>query len=159
MGLLMSTPKLPSMPKKGAKPAAKPKAARKPRSKRSRRPRGKKGGARKRKSAYEEDGEGYEEDGEGYEEDGEGYEEEDYEEEDYEEDEYEEDMEPYASWSPSVNPGKYNALKIKTKGKAEKYESRHQPYEAAEFASAATPMNFTLLLMVLLFIMLVVARS
>ena len=147
---MMSTPKLPSMPKK----AAKPKAARKPRSKRSRRPRGKKGGARKRKSAYEEDGEGYEEedyeeedyeeDGEGYEEDGEGY---------------EEDMEPYASWSPSVNPGKYNALKIKTKGKAEKYESRHQPYEAAEFASAATPMNFTLLLMVLLFIMLVVARS
>ena len=130
---MMSTPKLPSMPKK----AAKPKAARKPRSKRSRRPRGKKGGARKRKSAYEEDGEGYEEDGEGY----------------------EEDMEPYASWSPSVNPGKYNALKIKTKGKAEKYESRHQPYEAAEFASAATPMNFTLLLMVLLFIMLVVARS
>jgi len=126
MGLMMSTPKLPSMPKK----AAKPKAARKPRSKRSRRPRGKKGGARKRKSAYEEDGEGYEE-----------------------------DMEPYASWSPSVNPGKYNALKIKTKGKAEKYESRHQPYEAAEFASAATPMNFTLLLMVLLFIMLVVARS
>ena len=123
---MMSTPKLPSMPKK----AAKPKAARKPRSKRSRRPRGKKGGARKRKSAYEEDGEGYEE-----------------------------DMEPYASWSPSVNPGKYNALKIKTKGKAEKYESRHQPYEAAEFASAATPMNFTLLLMVLLFIMLVVARS
>ena len=123
---MMSTPKLPSMPKK----AAKPKAARKPRSKRSRRPRGKKGGARKRKSAYEEDGEGYEE-----------------------------DMEPYASWSPSDNPGKYNALKIKTKGKAEKYESRHQPYEAAEFASAATPMNFTLLLMVLLFIMLVVARS
>ena len=145
---MMSTPKLPSMPKK----AAKPKAARKPRSKRSRRPRGKKGGARKRKSAYEEDGEGYEE---------EDYEEEDYEEEDYEEDGegYEEDMEPYASWSPSVNPGKYNALKIKTKGKAEKYESRHQPYEAAEFASAATPMNFTLLLMVLLFIMLVVARS
>ena len=144
MGLLMSTPKLPSMPKRGAKPAAKP-AARKPRTKRSRRPRGKKGGARKRKSPYEEDGEGYEE--------------EDYEEEDYEEDGegYEEDAEPYASWSPSVNPGKYNALKIK--GKAEKYESRHQPYEAAEFASAATPMNFTLLLMVMLFILLVAARS
>lgn len=144
MGLLMSTPKLPSMPKRGAKPAAKP-AARKPRTKRSRRPRGKKGGARKRKSPYEEEGEGYEE--------------EDYEEEDYEEDGegYEEDAEPYASWSPSVNPGKYNALKIK--GKAEKYESRHQPYEAAEFASAATPMNFTLLLMVMLFILLVAARS
>ena len=142
MGLLMSTPKLPSMPKRGAKPAAKP-AARKPRTKRSRRPRGKKGGARKRKSPYEE----------------EDYEEEDYEEEDYEEDGegYEEDAEPYASWSPSVNPGKYNALKIK--GKAEKYESRHQPYEAAEFASAATPMNFTLLLMVMLFILLVAARS
>jgi hypothetical protein len=153
MGLLMSTPKLPSMPKRGAKPAAKP-AARKPRTKRSRRPRGKKGGARKRKSPYEEDGEGYEEedyeeDGEGYEEDGEGYEEDG--------EGYEEDAEPYASWSPSVNPGKYNALKIK--GKAEKYESRHQPYEAAEFASAATPMNFTLLLMVLLFILLVAARS
>ena len=146
MGLLMSTPKLPSMPKRGAKPAA-----RKPRTKRSRRPRGKKGGARKRKAPYEEDGEGYEE---------EDYEEEDYEEgEGYEEDGegYEEDAEPYASWSPSVNPGKYNAIKIK--GKAEKYESRHQPYEAAEFASAATPMNFTLLLMVMLFILLVAARS
>jgi hypothetical protein len=40
----------------------------------------------------------------------------------------------------------------------EEYESRHQVYEAAEFANMATPVNFTLILLVLLFLMLIMSR-
>ena len=140
MGALISTPKLPSMPKKSkAAPKAKPAKPAKP-AKKSKGTKKSKGG---RKSKYEEE------------------------------------PEQYANWAMALSPAAYEAVTGKIK--KEKYEeeeyasetegeeyasegeeefdqtlgARHQAYTPADFSSVATPLNLSVVLMILLLVLLV----
>ena len=90
---------------------------------------------------------------------------------------YEEEPEEFSNWSMTMSPAAYEAVvarpKLPARGVSkyeddtdEEYEtddeegyiSRHQEYTPADFTSVATPMNFSVLLMVVLFLLLVLSR-
>jgi len=96
---------------------------------------------------------------------------------------YEEEPEEFANWAMTMSPAAYEAVAARPKlasrrtspyeDEPEEYETddeeyetddeegymaRHQEYTPADFSSVATPMNFSVLLMVLLFLILVLSR-
>jgi len=144
MGALISTPKLPSIPKIGGKKGAKaaPKAKGTKKAKGAKKAKGtkkaKKGG---RKSKYEEE------------------------------------PEQFANWAMSLSPAAYEAVTGKIKKEKyeeyegeeeyesdeeyegeEEYESRHQIYTPAEFSNMVTPMNISVVLMILLLVLIIMSR-
>lgn len=92
--------------------------------------------------------------------------------------------EEFANWAMTMSPGAYEAVVARPKlarrrtspyeeepedyedeedyedyeDDAEEYSALHQQYTPADFVNAATPMNFTILLMILLFILLIMVR-
>jgi hypothetical protein len=156
MGAFISTPKLPSMPKM---PSRKKKAgAKKGPAKKGPAKKGpaKKGPAKKKRMGRKS--------------------------------RYEEEPEEFANWAMTMSPAAYEAVvarpKLPARGvsKYEYYEddtdeeyeedtdeeyeddddegymARHQEYTPADFSSVATPMNFSVLLMVVLFLLLILSR-
>ena len=88
--------------------------------------------------------------------------------------------EEYANFGMAMVPGAYASKGLKSRASKyadeEEYETdeeyedeeyehasdkgaRHQKYSPADFSNAATPTNFSLILLAMLFIMIVVARS
>ena len=92
----------------------------------------------------------------------------------YEDDEPEE----FANWAMAMSPAAYEAVAARPKLASrrtspyeddmdeeyeddtdeESYVARHQEYTPADFSSVATPINFSVLLMVVLFLLLVLSR-
>ncbi len=82
-----------------------------------------------------------------------------------------EEEEEFSNWAMSMSPAAYGAVVAKDtvskyadeseeeyEDEEEEYESRHQVYTAADFTRAASPLNLTILLMVLLFVILIISR-
>ena len=134
MGIGMSVPKvsLPKLGGKGKKPAKKTKRA----------PAKRRGAARSKRSPYEDE------------------------------------PEEFANWAMAMSPAAYEAVAARPKLASrrtspyeddmdeeyeddtdeESYVARHQEYTPADFSSVATPINFSVLLMVVLFLLLVLSR-
>jgi len=157
MGALISTPKLPSIPKrggkKGAKPAPKAKPTKKARGTKKAKPAKKARGTKKAKTRRSR---------------------------------YEEEPEQYANWAMALSPAAYAAVTGKIKKEKyegeeeyeteeeyegeeeyeseeeyegeEEYEARHQVYTPADFSSVATPLNLSVVLMILLLVLIILAR-
>ena len=75
---------------------------------------------------------------------------------------YEEEPEQYANWAMALSPAAYEAVTGKIRKEKyeseEEYESRHQVYTPADFSSVATPLNFSVVLMILLLVLIILAR-
>ena len=99
---------------------------------------------------------------------------------------YEDEPEEFANWAMAMSPAAYEAVAARPKLASrrtspyeddmdeeyeddmdeeyeddtdeESYVARHQEYTPADFSSVATPINFSVLLMVVLFLLLVLSR-
>ena len=92
---------------------------------------------------------------------------------------YEEEPEEFVNWGTAMSPAAYEAvvarpmLPARSASSYEEYETddeeyeddddegymaRHQEYTPADFTSVATPMNFSVLLLVVLFLLLILSR-
>ena len=148
MGIGMSVPKV-SLPKLGGK-GRKPAKGKKPAKKTKRAPAKRRGAARSKRSPYEDE------------------------------------PEEFANWAMAMSPAAYEAVAARPKLASrrtspyeddmdeeyeddtdeeyeddtdeESYVARHQEYTPADFSSVATPINFSVLLMVVLFLLLVLSR-
>ena len=131
MGAFFSTPKLPSLPKRRSKAANTSKPAANTSKPAANAKKSKK--SKKSKSGYEE-------------------------------------PEEYANWAMALSPAAYEAVTGKIRKEKyeseeeyasegeEEYESRHQVYTPADFSSVATPLNFSVVLMILLLVLIILAR-
>lgn len=144
MGIGSSLPKVPKLPGRKKKAAAKKGGAKKgPAKKRG----AKKGGAKKKRMGRKS--------------------------------RYEEEPEEFLNWGTAMSPAAYEAvvarpmLPARSASSYEEYETddeeyeddddegymaRHQEYTPADFTSVATPMNFSVLLMAILFLLLILSR-
>ena len=77
---------------------------------------------------------------------------------------YEEEPEQFSNWGMALSPAAYMAVTGKEKYETdeeyeeEEYETRHQVYTPAEFANMVTPLNLSVVLMIMLLVLIILSR-